>query len=455
MVIPGFSGFPSSAQGRVLADGNPICDGASCNSLFDPKLPKSYAPNVNPIQPRVGIAYQINEKTVLRAGAGEFVTRMPLLDNIFPGGNSPFQPFVTVNNVRVDNPGASVTTGTAAAITATTMNPNLKQPIAWNWNFSFQRELFWNSTLSVAYVGHRGYHGWDVYDINQVPAGTLQANPGVNINQLRPYKGFAAIQEEEPVVNSMYNGLQVNWNRRLTAGSMFQFAYTFSKSMDNSSNYRDIVPDTYNTSNLWGPSEYDARHIIVINYLYDLPFFKNRSTLAGKLLGGWELSGAMQFQTGSPCSIGTNNDFAGVSTTDLGSFGCGAPNGQYWVLSGSPQIVGQFASGTGANANSPKYFTANVTPPPVGTFNLQKGIRDIIYGPGTQDWNLMLFKKFAINERSWFEFRAEAYDFINHPNWAGTNQTGGPNFNPTSGTFGEVTGKYLQRSMQLSLRYSF
>jgi hypothetical protein len=162
----------------------------------------------------------------------------------------------------------------------------------------------------------------------------------------------------------------------------------------------------------------------------------------------------MQVQTGQPCGIGSNQDFAGVSTTDLGSFGCGS-EGQFWVLNGTPQIAGQFASGLGANANSPHYFVANVSPPPAGTFNLQPGVRDSIYGPGTQDWNLMLFKKFSINERNAFEFRAEAYDFINHPNWAGTGQTGGPNFNPTAGTFGEVTGKYLQRTMQLSLRYSF
>jgi hypothetical protein len=448
VVIPGFNGFPSSAVGRVLAASSPICDGASCNSLFDPKLSKSYITNSNPIQPRVGIAYQLNAKTVLRAGAGEFSTRMPLIDNIFPGGNSPFQPFVTVNNVRVDDPGASLVSGTAAAITMTTLNPNLKQPIAWNWNGTFQRELPLHSVVSIAYVGHRGYHGWDVYDINQAPAGTLQANPGVNINQLRPYKGFAAIQEEESVVNSMYNGLQVIWTRRFTAGSLFNVAYTFSKSMDNSSNYRDIVPDTYNTSNLWGPSEFDARHVVVINYLYDLPFFKDQRTLAGKLLGGWSISGATQFQTGSPCGIGTNNDFAGVSSTDLGSFGCGS-EGQFWVLNGAPTIVGGFAGPTG-NANSLKYFTANVTPPTAGTFNLQPGVRDSVYQPGFQDWNLSLFKRFAINERNGFEFRCEAYDFPNHPNWST------PNLNPTSSQFGEVNAKTtLVRTLQLSLRYAF
>jgi hypothetical protein len=275
IVIPGLSAFPSSAQGRVLAASSNICDTASCSSLFDPNLRPSYIKATNDLQPRLGIAYQFDEKTVVRAGAGEFTTAMPLLDNVFPGGNSPFQPFVTVNNVRVDNPGASLVSGTAASITATTLNPNLKQPAAWNWNLTFERQLPLNSVLSVAYVGHRGYHAWDVYDINQVQAGTLQANPGVNVNLLRPFKGYAAIQEEESVVNSMYNGLQISWNRRFANGFMFGLSYTYSKSMDNSSNYRDIVPDTYNTSNLWGPSEYDTRHIAIINYLYHLPFFKN------------------------------------------------------------------------------------------------------------------------------------------------------------------------------------
>ena len=145
-------------------------------------------------------------------------------------------------------------------------------------------------------------------------------------------------------MNSMYNSLQVSWNRRFTKGSMFGVSYTLSKSMDNGSNYRDIVPDTYNTSNLWAPSEYDTRHIVIVNYLYDLPFFKNSNDLKGKLLGGWELAGAMQFQTGTPCGIGTNNDFAGVG--EFGSFGCGS-EGQFWNLNGPVSI------NTGAFAASP------------------------------------------------------------------------------------------------------
>ena len=141
VVIPGFSSFPSAAMGRVLAASSNICDGASCNSLFAPSLSKNYIANQNVFQPRLGIAYQFTPKTVVRAGAGRFATRMGLLDNVFPGGNSPFQPFVTVTNVSVDNPGASLTSGSAAPLTITTLNPHLTPPEAWNWNVTVERQL--------------------------------------------------------------------------------------------------------------------------------------------------------------------------------------------------------------------------------------------------------------------------------------------------------------------------
>ena len=447
VVIPGYSSFPS-AGGRIAAFTSNQCDGGSCASLLSaPNLPNGYIQTTNYFQPRFGVAYQINDKTVIRAGIGEFVTRMPLLDNIFPGGNAPFQPVITVNNVSVDNPGAALTTGTAAPLTLTTLNPNLKYPTAWNYNATVQRELPLHSVLTVAYVGHHGDHAWTVYDINQPTVGALLANPGVNVNALRPYKGFSSIQEEESVVNSQYNGLQVQWERRFTAGSSFGVSYTYSKSMDGGSNYRDIVPDTYNTSNLWGPSEYDERHIAIINYIYAIPFLKNDNQLEGKLLGGWSIAGTAQFQTGTPCGVGANNDYAGVG--EDGSFGCGS-EGQFWVLNGPVSInTGAFA-GPVTNSSSPRYFTVSASAPPTGTFNLAPGVRDSIYGPGFQDWNLSLFKTFVVNERARFEFRAEAYDFPNHPNLAA------PNFTPTSSQFGMITSKTnLARNLQLSLRFVF
>ncbi len=444
VVIPGISAFPSSANGRVGAATQNLCDGASCTGLFDPSLPKGYIHTTNTFQPRVGIAYEITPSTVIRAGAGSFVTRMVQIDNIFPGGNSPFQPFLTVSNVSVDNPGAALTSGTAAPLTITTLNPNLKPPQAYNWNVTVERKLPLSSVVTVAYVAHRGTNAWQVYDINQPTVGALLANPGVNVNYLRPFKGFAALQEEESVVNSTYNAFQLYWTRRFTNGSSFGVTYTLSKSSDNGSNYRDIVPDTYNTGNLWGPSEYDERHVVLVNYIYAIPFMKNN-----KALGGWSIAGTAQFQTGTPCGVGVNNDYAGVG--ENGSFGCGS-QGQFWVVNGPTQInTGAFGGPTGNLSNgAPKYFSGSFSAPPSGTFNLQQGVRDSIYGPGFQDWNLSMFKTFTVNERANFQFRAEAYDFINHPNLSA------PSFTANAGTFGVITSKSgLQRTLQLSLRFAF
>jgi hypothetical protein len=452
VVIPGYSQFPQSANGRFpAADASSnLCAGGSCNGLFAPGLNKGYVNTQIPIQPRLGIAYSADQKSVIRAGIGRFVTRMGVLDNVFPGGNSPFQPFVTVTNVSVDNPGASLNNSVAAPLTITTLNKNLKPPEAWNWNVTFERQMPLDSVLTVAYAAHRGLHTWQVYDINQPALNSVTS--GTSVNAVRPYQGFAEIQQEESNGTSMYNSLQVAWNRRFSKGYSFGVSYTLSKNMDDSSSYSNIVPYTPNTSNLWGPSENDARNILVINYSYELPFFKNNH-LSGKLLGGWQINGTAQFQSGSPCGIGTNNDFANIG--EYGSFGCGS-EGQFWNINGNPTTLGNFAGATGG-AGSPTYFaTTNpngspiFTQPAPGTINLQPGVRDSVYGPGFQDWNMALFKRFAVTEKTAFQFRAEAYDIFNHPNWSA------PNFNPTSPQFGEVTSKTgLARNLQLSLRYDF
>jgi len=448
MVIAG-SGWPSDACGHGVVQ---AC-GSSYTGLFH-GLPSYYGQINYQFQPRFGLAYQLNSKTVIRGGMGRYLTRFGLLDNIFPGANSPFQPFVTVANVSVDNPGASLSGAATPPLTVTTLARNNRPPEAWNWNITVQREIFGKSTLEVAYVGHRGLRLPETFDINQPQAGALQANPGLNANYLRPYAGFASIQMEEDVSTSTYNALQINWSRKFASGFGFGFAYTLSKSMDGNSNYRDIVPDTYNTTNMWGPSEYDTRHVAVINMIYTLPFFRGKSDMTAKMLGGWQLSAIMQFQTGTPCGVMGSNDTAGVGET--GSVGCGNSAGEYWVMNGTPSITHQFAGGAGA-ASPNQYFAVTnssgqplFTAPPAGTFNLQPGVRDEIYQPGFQDWNAGLYKKFAINERTGFEFRAEAFDLPNHPNWSG------PQFNPTSSTFGKVTSKTgLARNLQLSLRFYF
>jgi len=304
MVIPG-PGFPTSALGRV-----PEADSGTFNGLFHGSDHYSDV-QWNDVQPRLGIAYQFNNKTVLRVGGGRYFSRLGVSDSIFLGGNPPFQPNASVTFGTVDNPGGTGTN--PVPLVVTTQSKAFKNPEAWAWNVTIERELFWKSLLSVGYVARRGLHLQRESDINQPTLAVRAANPGVNPNAIRPFKGFGSIRETDNVANSIYHSLQVAWNRRFSNTFQFGVSYTLSKSMDNGSNQRDVVPDTYDVSMLWGPSEFDARHIVIINYLYQLPFFRKQSGFAGRVLGGWQISGITQFQTGLPCSvIAPNVDYAGV-----------------------------------------------------------------------------------------------------------------------------------------------
>ena len=463
MVIPG-TGFPTSAIGRV-----PEARTTLYSVLFHPGVPNHYSDiQWGEIQPRVGFAYQFNKNTVLRVGGGRFFTRLGVSDSIFLGGNPPFQPNASVTLGSVDNPGGNGTN--ALPLVVTTQSKAFKNPEAWDWNFTVERQLFWKSLLSIGYVGRHGLHLQREADINQPTAAVVAANPcllpgakpACNLNAFRPYKGFSSIRETDNVANSIYHSLQVSWTRRFSNGLQFGAAYTLSKSMDNGSNQRDVVPDTYDPGMLWGPSEFDVRHILTVNYLYELPFFRHQKGFVSKALGGWQISGISQFQTGTPCSVAGPKDYVGVGLDS--NFGCGGVNGQYWVVNGHPYIIGKFAA-NGAKDPNQWFATTNpdgssiFTAPPAGTFNAQL-VRDLIYQPGFQNWNMGLFKSFPMNEKRGFQFRAEAYNVWNHPNWGG-NSGGGVDFNPTSPTFGKVTFKGSgssgqgERNLQLALRFYF
>src|SRR5579872_1301881 len=222
------SGFPDSAKGRFPASTDP-----SIQYLF-----RGVNPHFSDIQwgdwgPRVGLAYQLNDKTVLRAGGGRFFTRLGVSDSIFLGGNPPFQPTANVSFGSVDNPGGTSTN--LLPLTVTTQSKAFKNPEAWSWNGTVERELPGSTMLSVGYVARRGLHMQREADINQPTVATVLANPGVNLDALRPYKGYNSIRETDNVASSMYNSLQIGVNKRFSRDFLFGVAYTFSHMSDNGS----------------------------------------------------------------------------------------------------------------------------------------------------------------------------------------------------------------------------
>ena len=383
---------------------------------------------------------KVTSKTVIRAGGGRFFSRPGVADNIFLGGNPPFQPMASLSNGLVDNPGGGGQTAFPQFFM--TMDPVYKIPEAWNWNVAVQREIGFNTTVEVSYVGRAGIHMERVRELNALPIGTRNdpANDGINTNFMRPFKGFAFLNLGENAARSEYNSLQLDVTRRFTSGLSYGIAYTFSKSEDNASGRRDSIWNPFDDSIFWGPSDFDTRHAAVVNWVWEIPFLRNNNSLAGKLAGGWALSGVAQFQTGRRRSVTRGNDYAGSGSGNAA---------QPWNLTGDPDLSrGDRKFSEGASDSNFYFDPAVFSEPAAGTFASGQP-RNSLTSPGFQNWNLGVFKVFGITEKQKLTFRAEFFNFPNYPAFLE------PERNPTSATFGKVTSKDSERNIQLSLRYSF
>lgn len=432
------SGFTSSAKGHVAAAATNQYD-----YLFH-NLPRGYL-HVQKFlfQPRVGIAYQLNDKTVLRSGFGRYTSRQGVSDFVFAGGIPPLQQVASVSSGSADNPGAGA--GGSYPTLSGDIDRSSPQPEAYIWNVSVERELGFGTVADVSYVGRHALHQQYAANINQLQPGTLTnpANKGIAANALRPYKGYSAINLVMQGDTATYNGLQVDVNRRFTHGLSLGAAYTYASSRDCDSFQKTVIPNTFDLHAMCGPSDYDVRQVLVLNSVYAIPFHV-QYRLLNEAFGGWQLTQAYQFQTGAPFSVFTGTDVAGVGP------GSGA---QLLQVAPGANLHGNGKFSHGADANS-WFNTRNAdgspifTPAPAGTFTPQLN-RNILRAPGQEYFNAAIRKSFSIVEGQTLSFRVDAFNFPNHPNW------NAPDTNYTDATFGKVTQKNGQRAMQASLRYSF
>jgi hypothetical protein len=430
VVLPG-EGFEGDALNSVVANNPAVL------ALFRDQ-PRGFSEtHKNVFEPRLGLAYQWNDQTVVRASAGAFHNRVTLNDSTLLGGNPPFQPMVTVANGSADNPGG-VGGASDLPFGINGQDPVFKHPTSYMWSAGVQRELPFGFIADVSYVGRRGLYLQRERNINQLLPGTLQANPTTNVAALRPYLGYGVIRVSENSGRSLYNSLQVSMDRRYTNGLKIGAAYTLSKSRDNASDKRDVLFNAYDDSWWWAASNFDRRHNFNIYYIYDLPFFRDQSQgMKANLLGGWQISGATFLRTGTPFSITRGDDVAGV----------GDSFGQPYNLVGDLGDVSYNLSAGNNNDNVLAFNTAAIARPTAGTFG--NAPRNLIYNPGQQQWDIALFKNFTLGGLRRLQFRAEAFNFLNHPNLDGING------NPTDANFGRITSKSGSRDIQLSLRFQF
>lgn len=421
IVLPG-TAFPDSARGRIPAESV-----ANVNRLFrglDRGLVNSYKLQFSP---RSGFAYQLNSKTVMRGGFGVYQGRAQFFSS-YLFGNPPNQVTVGVTNGLVDAPGGG-STRRDFPFQVRALDRDYRYPTAFTYSYNIQRELPLSFLLEVAYVGKHSINLRGARNTNQMTAGTVQANPGRNPDFLRPWHGLGIISQGEYNRQSNYHSFQFSADRRFRNGLGFGLAYTFSKLIDNT----ETPYDSYNTNLAKAISSSDRPQALNVNFVYELPFLKNRRG-ALALLGGWQLSGFVTYRSGAPLSI--------LDTVDTAGVGPGSGN-QPWDLAGDP-----FAVSGSRGFGQPWFNPAAFTRPANGRFGTA-GL-NILRGPGFGNLDLGVFKNFRlIEDKLNAQFRLETFNTANHPNLAN------PNTNPRGGFFGVVTSKSGERNLQLGMKVTF
>ena len=397
------------------------------------------------IGPRIGFAYDLTGKgrTILRSGFGMFYERIQGNDVYNTGPNPPFSFSPSVSNVYLSDPSISVNSGQAASLpsfpasfTALSYS-DYKLPTSMQWNFGIQQQLSQRSILTLEYVGNGTYHQRDNRDINAVSlsnANRLAVIAGtVDPNTLRPYLGFSGITLGETATGASYNSLQVNYRMENQHGLTLQASYTWSHAMEYAGGGDfNTISDPFNRAFDRGPSGLDRRHILSLNYIYDLPIFRDSKGLAGSFLGGWEFAGITAWQTGLPFTPTLNYDNLGI--------GAGTARPDLMSSLSYPKKVGEWFD--------PSVFA---TPAKLSFGSSGAGI---IRGPGRFNSNLSLFKSFRMPfpgnpEGARLQFRLETFNTFNHTELHAINTSFG------ASNFGQVTSTYDPRVLQLGLKFLF
>lgn len=399
-------------------------------------LPAGFVPTQwGLVQPRLGLAYQIGSRTVVRTGVGYFADRTAINRDTALGGNPPFMPQTAILNANISSLGEAA--AVVVPFTMTINSPNNVWPTAWDYNATAEYQFRGGVNLSAGYVGNRGIHLQRKRNINQLlQPGTIYAYPNINPNALRPYVGAGIIDSSENSGLAWYNALQVKATKT-TGPITFSASYTLSRSTDNTSILTDVLPNAYNDKDYVGPSDFNVPQALIFSYVYNIPFpVQNR--VANEAFGHWAISGINQFEHGTPFSVREDIDYAGI--------GPGSGN-QFWNVTGKTSgCRTSFVPKKGASLYCPTAFTA----PALGTF-ATGDYRNAFSNPGFVEWNLAVHKQFPIAREGAtnLEFRAEAFDVLNHPNWSTADST------PTDSSFMLVTSKIDNRNLQFQLKLSF
>ena len=373
------------------------------------------------VGPRIGLAYSLNKKTVVRSGYG-INYFWGTNNNENKGTNPPFVNSVNIQTPRLSNPLGG--TGALFPPNVNSLDVFPKQPSVQSWSLTIQRELMTNLILEVGYVGTRGTHLPRTIQLNQAdPTRT------VNANLRRPFLGYGTIAYNENSAVAKYHGLEVSLARRVSRGLLFEASYTWSKSLGHA---EGNPLDSRNKDLDFGLTDLDRTHMFTFNYVYELPFFKGRGGAAEKIFGGWQVSGITTFQSGTPFTV--------TQSGDVANFG-GGTGGQ------RPDLIGDPNEGRGSSLDH--YFNTAAFRRVTQTGRIGTAPINAVRGPGINNFDVSLFKNIYLREGVRLQFGVEAYNVFNHPQFEGVD--GGID----SANFGRVTSARDPRVLQLRAKLTF
>jgi len=431
----------------------------------------TYSPSKKDFGPRIGIAWRPlkSERWVVRSAYGIFYDSPIANINVFPRINPPYynlsfstqNPQACPNQLCIVQDILSIPGG---LVQDNMISPKFRDGYMQQWNADLQYEVLPNWMVDAAYVGSKGTHLSDVLDLNQ-----LDPNTGP------PYPQFASILFVESNANSSYNSLQLRSEKRTSHGLSLLLAYTYSKSFDDISsvfggsvgsglpqNSRDLAAER-------GPSDFNAVNRFSGSFVYDLPLqrlWAHGPNWSAHLLDGWQASGILTAQTGSPFTV----VLAGASTSAGAAFG----NPARPDLIASPYLAGPVAANPDPLCQSTisqgglaadqvrvpqSWFNpcAFVFPSPgviPTTFEFGNEGRNILTGPGYTQLDFGLSKSMAIKEDHRLQLRGDFFNLFNHPNFdVPAHVLGTSNFSKILSANAYQTKP--PRQIQLSVRYSF